>query len=89
MLVPLVTLKVIVAPPVSKLLPDASLAWNVNVVDEPDATLPAATETVEVVGEMVPGVTVIVGNVLDIVEPPIVAPIVVADPDVVPVKVAV
>ena len=70
------------------MLPAASRAWSVRVAVEPERIVPDDVETVEVAVAIAPGFTVI-----DVVEvtafPPIVAWIVVAEPDVTPVKVAV
>ena len=56
-------------------------------IAEPDATDPLDTLTLDCASENAPGTTVIVGIVDVTVEPPIVAFIVVAIPEVVPVKV--
>ena len=85
---PLVTLNETEAPPARRLFPNASFACSDTDVDAPEATFDAPTVTREFTVEIAPGVTVIVGSVLLTDEPPIVAPIVVAEPDVVPEKVA-
>ena len=71
------------------MLPAASRALTVTVTLPPEVTVGEATVTKELAGAIAPGVTVIVGRVVDTAEPPIVAPIVVAVPDSTPVKVAV
>jgi hypothetical protein len=65
------------------------LAVRVRVTGDPDATVADETETRDCDNEIAPGVTVKVGRVDVTAEPPIFAPIVVAEPAVVPVKVAV
>lgn len=62
---------------------------TVSVTVEPEATVEAETPTVDSDKETGPGLTVTVGRVLVTAEPPMVALIVVAVPEVVPVKVAV
>jgi hypothetical protein len=77
-----------VSPPAVSWFPAASFAVIVTVTPEPEATEPAETPTVDWASETAPGVTVTVGRVEVIAEPPIVAFIVVAVPDTTPVKVA-
>ena len=76
-------------PPAVKLFPAASFAWSVRVTAAPDKTVPLATLIKDVAGEMPPGFTVIVGKVVEIEDPPMVACRVVAVPERTPVKFAV
>ena len=87
--VPPERLKATVRPPTRMLFPAASFAWRVRVVLEPEAIVPLARDTTEFASDTAPGVTVRVGKVLVIADPPIVAPRVVAVPERTPVTVAV
>jgi hypothetical protein len=78
--------KATVSPPEGSAFPAASFAVSVAVMLEPEATVPAETVTSDWASETAPGVTVTVGSVEVIAEPPIVAFTVVAVPEVVPVK---
>lgn len=62
---------------------------KVRVTKEEEATVPAETVTRELERDAAPGVTVMVGNVLVIALPPMVALMVVGVPETWPVKVAV
>ena len=88
-LVPPDAVNATVAPPVVRLFPTASFAWSVSVTVEPEATVPLDAVTTDWLVEIVPGVTVTVGSALVTATELIVALIVVADPAVTPVKVAV
>src|SRR5262249_6776485 len=57
-LLPPVTLKTTVAPPVVMLLPPASLPCSVSVTAPPDGTVPVDTEMTESAGEIAPDVAV-------------------------------
>lgn len=87
--------KTIVAPPLARLLPEASLACSENVAVLPLTTVAADEVTMDCAAEIGPGppgggaVTVIEGSVVATALPPMVAPIVRADPAAVAVKVAV
>jgi hypothetical protein len=77
-------------PPDVKLLPAASLACSVTKIELPDVTVELATAIVEVLMEIVPGPTVTVGFGTEVTAIELmVAPIVVAEPAVTPVKMAV
>lgn len=76
----------IVAPPVVRELPAASLPVSVRVTLLPLETEPDDTETTDVDAEIAPGVTVTVGIAVVTFAPPIVAWIVVAVPARRPVK---
>jgi hypothetical protein len=65
------------------------LAWRVSVTALPDTTVALETVTTDVLVEIAPTVTVTVGSVEVTALPPIVALIVVAEPAVTPVRVAV
>ena len=69
--------------------PARSLACIVSVVALPDVTVALSTVTREVLTEIAPGVTVMVGSVVLMGLPPIVAPMLLAVPAVTPVNVAV
>jgi hypothetical protein len=77
------------APPLMRLFPAASLPVSVTVALEPELTVELVTAIVDVDAEMAPGVTVMVGNTDVTVFPSIVALIVVAVPERIPVKLAV
>ena len=70
-------------------MPFASLVVRVRVRALPEATVFDETETRDCESEKAPGETVNAGRTLVTALPPMVAPIVVADPEVIPVKVAV
>lgn len=78
-----------VKPPAVKLLPLASLAVKVKLIEFPDKTVGLDTVTKDCDNENAPGLTVIVGKVEVMANPPTVALIVVAVPETTPVKVAV
>jgi hypothetical protein len=84
--VPPVREKTTVDPPVVIKFPAASRAVKVRVISEPEITVGLETATVEVAIEIAPGLTVIVGRAVVIVEPLMVAFIVVADPESTPVN---
>ncbi len=88
-LVPPDAVNATVAPPVVRLFPAASLACSVSVTALPEATVPDETLTVDLLVEAFPAVTVTVGSVLVTAAALIVAPMVVAEPAVTPVKLAV
>ena len=77
-----------VAPPIETTLLLTSRAFKRNSVALPDATEELLTDNIDVVTEIGPGTTVIVGRVLVTGEPLIVALTVEAEPAVEPVKVA-
>ena len=79
----------IAEPPLVSAFPAASFAVRVNVTAEPLETVGFDTVSIEVAGEIAPGITVTVGAVEVMLEPPTLALIVVAVPDVTPVKFAV
>ncbi len=89
LLVPPETVKATVAPPIVSAFPAASRACSVSVTVPPAEIVSLDTETVDVAGEIVPGVTVTVGAVVVTGAALIVAPIVVAAPAITPVNVAV
>src|SRR5512146_2780342 len=70
-------------------LPAASFACSVRVIDPPDATVALETLTTEPAAEIPPAVTVRVGSVVVTAVPLTVAPIVVALPATAPVNAAV
>lgn len=76
-------------PPAVSVLPAASFVVKVRVSLDPEVNVPLDTLTKDCASETAPGVTVTVGKVEVTVDPPIEAEIVVAVPEVVPVKVAV
>jgi hypothetical protein len=78
-----------VSPPAVSWFPAASFAVRVTVEVAAEAIVAAETVISDWASETAPGVTVTVGSVEVIAEPPIVEVIVVAVPEVVPVKVAV
>ena len=81
-------LKSTVAPPVVIAFPAASRAWSVRVAPPPERIVPEEVETVDVAVAITPGFTVI--EVVEVTAfPPIVAWIVVAEPEATPVNVAV
>jgi hypothetical protein len=88
-LVPPLRVKTTVSPPAVNWFPYASLAVNVRVINEPEATEPLETLTTDCDSEYAPGVTVTVGSVELTGVPFIVEVIVVAVPETVPVNVAV
>ena len=87
--VPPVRPKTTVSPPAVKLFPAASLACKLTLILEPDPTLEAAEEMVDVMADTAPGVTDTVGNTDRTVAPFTVALTVVAVPASTPVKAAV
>lgn len=86
---PPLLLKVIVAPPEVIKFPAESFEVKVTCTALPLTTVALATVTLDCVAEIAPGVTDTTGARVAILEPLIVAPIVVAEPDKTPVKVAV
>jgi hypothetical protein len=88
-LVPPERVKRTVESPVVFRFPFASFAVSVRVTIDPDATVPEEIEIRDWDAEIGPAVTVTVGNVLVTALPPMLALMLVAVPEVVPVKVAV
>lgn len=86
--VPPLRLKTTVLPPVVRLLLNPSRACKVRVLVVPEAMLALLTVITELAALITPGVTVKVGSVLVTAEPPMVAPIVEAEPAVAPVRLA-
>jgi hypothetical protein len=86
--VPVELEKVIVSPPVVRVLPAISFACTVTVIPEPEATEVVEAVMTEVTGLAGPGSTVTVGKVVITELPAIVALMVVAVPARAPVKVA-
>ena len=88
-LVPPLRLNIMLAPPVVIGLLCASRADSVKVTVLPDETVMDATLTIDLVAEIIPGLTRMVGKLVATVTPVIVAEMVVGDPDITPVKLAV
>jgi hypothetical protein len=86
--VPPLRLITIVDPPAVRSFPFTSLAWRVIVLVVPEGTVAGETAKVDWLAEMLPGITVIVGRVEVMEEPPIVAVMLVAVPAVRPLNVA-
>ena len=89
MLVPPATASVTTPALALRLLPAASFAWTVTLTVDPAATVGDDTDTVDCESETAPGVTLMVGIVVEMATPPIVPENVFAVPDSMPLKVAV
>lgn len=79
----------IVDPPLVNKLAFESFAVRVTVIALPEAIVEFETDTMDCEREIAPGLTVTVGRAEVILDPPIVAVIVVAVPEATPVNVAV